>query len=265
MTVGRRPEFREWLDRQTDPEWGLMPLTHVCKALVGQDIAREGRIEPSDCDVFQRALAYFFYGRPAYRTRGDGPIKNLAACPMCFIFDPRMLDRAQEIHPFDTGAFNARLYSHVMMEEMKIADFSLERESRRPNKLIRAVYGTREAYFEGGKLKGAELEATIPAAEFLTRSYIDLLRSTGRNEPDDRVGSIEVVFGDPVPLKGNLIAIATPDLLWNDKDQVNWLASLAEAGVDILPFRYAHRREPEHHHAMIEVEVRNYFQARGDL
>jgi hypothetical protein len=242
-----------------------MPLTHVCKGLIAGDIIRDGRIEPAECSVFGRSLAYFFYGRPAFRVKGDGPIRNYAACPFCFIFDPRMIDRAHAIHAFDTGAFGARLYSHVIMDEMQIEDFSLERKADRPNRLIKAVFGNRKAYFDGDTMNIPDPASIAPAGEFLVRTYIDLVKSVGRNEPDDRVGSIEVTFGDPVPLNGNLLAVVVPDILWNDKDKANWLAALSGAGVKILPFHFLQGREPEHHHATMEVEIRNYFTSREDL
>lgn len=265
MGDNSRPEFREWVDRQPAPGWGLMPLTHISKSLIAKDIAREGRIAPAHCPVFERALAYFFYGRPAYRTKGDGPVRNLAACPMCLIFDPSIIEAADCIHPFDTGAFNSRLYKHVMLDEMNIADFSLGTDASRPNKLISAVYGDRAAYFDGDTRNLASVSERIPNSEFLARSYIDLLTSPGRNEPDDRVGTIEITFGQDVQLEGTLIAIVVPDLIWNDRERADWLAAFSQAGVEILPFRYLHAREPEHHHAMIEIEVRNFFAARGEL
>jgi hypothetical protein len=265
MTDTGRPEFRAWIDNQPDSAWTLMPLTHVCKALIGGDIARAGRIEPKDCPVFKRALAYFFYGRPAYRVTGDGAIKIPAACPMCLIFDPDLIHRAQSIHPFDTGAFHARMYSHVMLDEMKIEDFGLGRETDRPNQLISALFGTREAYYDSDPSKIPPGDQVAAPDEFLVHAYLELLRSTGRNEPDDRLGTIEVVFGDPVPLAGNLLAAVVPDILWNDKNKAPWLLDLSATGVDILPFRYAHARHPEYHHAMIETEVREYLESRGDL
>lgn len=263
MAAPSRPEFREWVDKQPDPAWTLMPLTHICKALVGNDIARIGRIEPTDCEILGSSVAYFFYGRPAYRTSGDGPIKNPAACPMCFVFDPRLIEEATEIHPFDTGAYTARLYSHIFMDEMKREDFSLESQSRRPNRLINTVYGTREAYFDGNR---AKISTTAAApADFLAYTYIELLRSTSRNEPDDRVGTIEIVCGESVPLAGNLLATVVPDIIWNDQDKSEWLSKLQALNVTILPFRYLHGRDPEHHHAMIEIEIRNFYESRGDI
>jgi hypothetical protein len=236
-----------------------MPLTHVAKGLLARDIIRDRRIEPSECEVFDRALAYFFYGRPAYRVSGDGAIRDAATCPFCFIFDPSIIDRAQAIHAFDTGAFDRRMYNHVLMEEMQVGDFSLERDTRRPNRLIRCVFGDRETYFEGDTSKIPTPDEITEQGDFLARAYIKLLRSEGRNEVDDRICTIEVTFGDPVLLDGALLAVVVPDILWNDKQKTVWLADLDASGVEVLPFRFSVGREPAYHQALIEQEVRAYY------
>ena len=68
---GGRSSFRDWVDKQPDPKWGLMPLTHITKGIGAEDIIKAGEIKPVDCAVFNQPLAYFFYGRPAYRISED--------------------------------------------------------------------------------------------------------------------------------------------------------------------------------------------------
>lgn len=69
--TGGRTDFREWVDKQPNPNWPRMPLTHIAKALVAADIAKSGQIALTNCDIFRKPLAYFFYGRPAYRVRTE--------------------------------------------------------------------------------------------------------------------------------------------------------------------------------------------------
>src|SRR5687768_13496837 len=146
---GGRPGFREWIDKQPDPKWGLMPLTHVTKGLIAEDIIRSGNVDVSICTVFNEPLAYFFYGRPSYRVKGDGPIKLEGACPFCFIFDGALIRDARAINALDSGAFSNRLFKHYMMEEMNIEDFGLENDVTRPNRVIGAVFSSLKKYFEG--------------------------------------------------------------------------------------------------------------------
>jgi hypothetical protein len=101
--VGGRPDFREWVDQQPNPNWPLMPLTHITKGVGAADIIKAGAVNPEHCSVFGEPLAYFFYGRPAYRVSGDGAVKIEAACPFCFVFNAAMIDQAKAIFAFDTG------------------------------------------------------------------------------------------------------------------------------------------------------------------
>jgi hypothetical protein len=116
----------EWVSQQSKPNWKPLPLTHITKGVAAEDIMRRGRVEPTDCPVFGQPLAYFFYGRPAYRIAGERVIKAEALCPFCFIFNPSLIDRAKAMHAFDTGAFSKRMYSSIFSDEMELNDFRLE-------------------------------------------------------------------------------------------------------------------------------------------
>jgi hypothetical protein len=258
LTGKSRPEFRLWVDRQPDPGWPLMPLTHLTKGLLAQDIIRDGLIAPDDCKDLGGVFSYFFYGRPAYRVHGDGAVKQTAASPFAFIFDPKLIERARHIHALDTGAFQARLYTHVMMEEMEVGDFSLEQDRTRPNKLIAAVHGSRRAYFNSDRITVAPAEDIATPDEFLVHAYVNLLHSPGRNEPDDRIGTIEIAIDEPVVLNGLLRAVVSPDNLWNEKFKASFLTKLSSRGVDVLPYYFVHGRAPDYYYAMIETEVRGF-------
>ncbi len=254
-----RPEFRKWIDSKPDPGWALLPLTHMTKGLGAQDIIRDGRIRAAECNVLQAPSAYFFYGRPAYRVSGDGAIKIEAACPVCFVFQNALIETADAIYAFDTGAFAKRLYSRIVMEEMTIHDFSLGRDLRRPNRLIAHVFRSHEAYFNGDTTKILPPEEGAEAWEFHARAYLDLLASPGRNEPDDRVCSIEVVFGADVPIVPNLKALVVPHTLWDTNKKAPWLRDLEAHDVDVLPYVFLPGRHPEHYQTQVETVVRDLY------
>ncbi|BCG84799.1 hypothetical protein MesoLj113c_09090 [Mesorhizobium sp. 113-3-9] len=262
--TGGRPAFRKWVDGHAAPKWGLMPLTHVTKGIVAEDIIESGTVAASDCDVFKEPLAYLFYGRPAYRVAGDGVIKVEAACPFCFVFDAALISKAKAIFPFDTGAFSKRLYSRILIEEMAIEDFSLETDTSRPDRIIAAVFESRRGYFEGDTSKINASKAAEPW-DFHARAYLDLLASPGRNEPDDRVCSIEVIFGESIPLRGNLLAAVVPHTLWNDDKRAPWLEKLVQSGVGISPYIFVPGRHPDYYQAQLEVAVRELYVSWGAL
>ena len=95
--------------------------------------------------------------------------------------------------------------------------------------------------------------------EFLARTYLHLLASPGRNEPDDRICSIEVVFGSDVPLAGNLKAVVVPHTLWDNSVKAPWLDTLHKGGVEIEPYLFVPNRHPEHYHAQLEAAVRKLY------
>ena len=260
-----RPAFREWVDNHKDPQWTLMPLTHITKGIGAEDICRAGGVKASHCDVFNHQIAYFFYGRPAYRVHGDGAVKLEAACPYCFIFTGNLIEKSDAIYAFDTGAFKSRLYSHILLEEMNVEDFGLEKEVFRPNRLVSAVFENREDYFFGDTTKIKSPEQLSSAYEFHARSYLHLITSTGRNEPDDRICSIEVQFQQDVPLDGNLLAVVVPHTVWEDGKHAPWLEKLSQMNILITPYLFTPGRHPDYYYAMIETVVKDIYKGWGAL
>lgn len=260
-----RSDFRDWVDKQPNPNWPPLPLTHITKALVAADIAKSGFVDLVDCKVFGKALAYFFYGRPAYRVSGDGTIKIEAACPCCFIFNAKLIERAEAIFAFDTGAFEKRMYKHMLTEEMKVGDFNLGTDLTRPNRLILRTFGSRLAYFQGDISVIPDPATITKAYEFHARAYLNLLTSPGRNEPDDRICSIEVVLAEKVPLKDGLLAIIVPHTLWDGTDNAPWLSELQKAGATIQPYNFVPGRHAEYYQAQLEAAAKDLYDKWGSL
>ncbi|MCP4098058.1 MAG: hypothetical protein GY748_17645 [Planctomycetaceae bacterium] len=148
LGTGRR-RFKEWVKKRSDPKRPLMPLTHIASGVVAEDIINNEQILPKYCKNFGQDLAYFFYGRPAYRISADDVVKLEAACPFCFLFEPHLINDATSIHAFDTGAFVDRLYRHVIIDEMKVEDYCLDTDSTLPNKLISAAFLSPKSYIDG--------------------------------------------------------------------------------------------------------------------
>lgn len=262
---GGRPEFRSWVDKKPDPGWDPMPLTHIAKGLVAEDIIRDKCIKPSEDKVFDKPLSYFFYGRPAYRISGDGSIRIEAACPFCFIFEPNLIKSATALHAFDTGAFAKRMYKSKIMDEMAIEDFSLEKSHERANKIINCLFLDKNAYFDGDITKIGDLDLYADAWDFLARGYLELIRSRGRNEPDDRICSIEAVFAEDVRIEGSLRSVVVPHTLWSDDKKAPWLESLSTNGVLIAPYVFIPGRHPEYYLSQLEQAVKGIYKQWGAL
>jgi hypothetical protein len=214
--------------------------------------------------ALRSTFGLFFYGRPAYRIATQGVVKSEALCPFCFIFRPELIDSAKAIHAFDSGAHQTRMYSQVVAEEMDVNDFRLE-PAPATNQLISGVFGSQRAYFEGDTRAVAAKAPKVQPHQFHARAYLDLILSPGRNEPDDRVCTIEVVMGNPVPLAGSLLAIVLPHTLWSTGPKAPWLEKLHKASVSIIPYEFVPGRPPEHYHTLLEQAVRQYYEGQGRL
>src|SRR5437870_4638376 len=104
-------------------------------------------------------------------------------------------------------------------------------------------------YLDGDITKIVAPDQGAEAWDFHARAYLHLLASPGRNKPDDRICSIEVVFGEAVPLIGNLKAVVVPHTLWDKAKRAPWLDKLRDSGVEIVPYIFVPGRHPEHYHA----------------
>ncbi|MEZ6023025.1 MAG: hypothetical protein R3C16_06360 [Hyphomonadaceae bacterium] len=242
-----------------------MPLTHITSAIRAEDIIRAGSISTRMCGIAGGPRAYFFYGRPAYRTEDSAVLKLEGACPFCFIFRESLIARADNIHAFDTGAHANRLYSHILTQDMAVEDFSLGTQMERPNKLIAKVFASMSAYFDGDRTRVISASDGAEAWEFHARAYIELISSAGRNEPDDRVCSIEIAIAEAVPLNGNLLAVVVPHTLWSGNKRAPWLEALETAGASILPSPFHGGRAPESYHCQGEGVVRDYYRTALEL
>jgi hypothetical protein len=260
-----RPGFTEWVDRQDDPEWPALPLTHITKGILAEDILRSGEIAPSVGPGDDAPRAYFFYGRAAYRCSGEKVVKLEAACPYCFIFAPETLARACSATAFDTGAFRNRMYSHVLTDEMNEADFRISPTPQNLNRLIRAAFTSIPNYIEGSRDSVTRPSTGASAWEMAPRAFLELLSSPGRNEPDDRICSIEVMMSEPVPLDGHLIAVIAPHTHWSDEGQSPWLVTLRNSGVLVAPYVFVPGRSPDYYHALVEASVADVYRQLGFL
>lgn len=261
-----RPEFAQWVDRHEQPEgWALLPLTHITRGLTADDVLRSGTVQPNHCDVLNESYAFFFYGRPAYRVGNSEVVKLEVACPYCFLFHPRLLKRANKFYAFDTGAFGNRLFDHVVDEDFEVQDFALSNQPDRLNKLITAAFGERSDYLRGDRTKVRLPEDAAMSHEHAARTYLELLRSPGRNEPDDRVCSLEIVFADPVSLEGDLLAIIAPHTICESAASNPLMQDILTAGVELVPYDFIPNRHPEHYHTLLEIQVIEYYRRKGFL
>jgi len=253
--------FVDYIKSESSPQWSDLPLTHIAKAIDARDIISDGKIVPVECPVQGQKLVYTFYGRASYRVTGDGAIKSAALCPVCFVLNPDLMDRSKQVYPFDTGAYDARLFKHHVGNELHYEDFDISGERDNALKLIGVFYNSLQEYMdvEVSQVKVAGLQT---AGEFELEVYSELIISKGRNEPDDRVSTIEVSFGDPLILKECLLAVIIPDVLL--RSSAEWITKL-KSFAKILPYKYRAGKGPEYHNAQIDFALGDFYKELGNI
>jgi hypothetical protein len=152
----------------------------------------------------------------------------------------------------------------LAIDDMSPIDFSLPVDRERPNKIVAAVFSSLGKYLDGDS-SALVPELAAEPWEFHARAFLHLLASPGRNEPDDRISAIEVVFDSPVPLRGNLKALILPHTLWDSKANAPWLRALHESGVQISPYLFVPGRHPDYYQALVDAAVRDLYRGWGIL
>ena len=258
--------FVRWVKSKPKTNMGFLPLTHVTKAIrLEKILSGEITLETKNCPVFEEDLLYTFYGRVGYRVTGDGVIKNEALSPVCFVMNGELIKHAYDVFPFDTGAYEKRMYKHHFGDDLDKEDYSIKGDVELPNQLIQCLYGTLSKYFDGDARVVPARQDVAKTSEMSAGLYIDLVKSEGRNEPDDRVGSIEVLLSKNVELKNSLKCIILPDAFKKTDDDGDWLRTLRDLGCEIRYYAFVPGKGPEHYHAHLESELRKYFTDHGHI
>lgn len=263
MTKSNR--FTDWIDRHTPQSDRLLPLTHIAGAVSAQRIADSGKIQlPDKIEGNEdRPLVYLFYGRPAYRLKNSTSVQLESSCPCCFVFHPDLLKRCHDIHAFDTGAFYNRLYSHVLDDDFRVEDFSLLADPKRINRLISATFIDEAGYIDADRSQLRSIDEATATWELEGRAFLTLLSSPGRNEPDDRVATIEVNFQDPVLLDDKLLGVVVPHSLWSGNSRAPILEELKRNGVEIGTYKFIPGRHPEFLQSQLEIATKELFKTLG--
>jgi len=91
----------------------ILPLLHTTDVYRFTNVLEDGQLEPRACPVFKgEPLLYFFYGRPSYRANPKEEATGLDHyLPVCLLFRAQNVTPIKRIFPFDSGGFDAQLYS----------------------------------------------------------------------------------------------------------------------------------------------------------
>ncbi len=259
---GNRPSpFDDFLSRNTISSIsGGLPLVHSTKSLNLRELVKASGLEPTECDVFNEQLLYFFLGRPAYRWGRPESQPHHWELPTCFIFDQLPGFPIERVYPFDSGGHANGLYPSYV-QNIPRENFET-RNPDAPNRIVSALFGSFQRYVAGQPKSEEDLikefDLSVFDAEMLA---VRALAGDGTPEAfDDRRFSIEIQTRDPIDFSINPpSAIILP---------VNYLdnADLRDAILrwNSEPITYdLYSLNLSHYHGIIFYKFMDYCKSRG--
>jgi hypothetical protein len=232
-------------------------VTHITDAYRFREILESGQLQPSYCPVFEEALLYLFYGRPAYRVNLQAQSSGIEAyVPVCFVMKPQILVKPRRLFPFDTGAFP--IMEAAFHHRMIRGDFSLGTNPELVDKLVALFFGNLSNYYDNKPIDGV----AIPPFEFEAHSYYRLINDQLKAKYDERISAIEIQLSYPVPLEPNTIAVIMPS---NLADQPSVVTRIDAAGAVAIPYDYRPRLRPEQYTSELYSIVKGLYRREGYL
>jgi hypothetical protein len=255
----------DFLLRPNVPAKGILPLVHTTRALHLRTICPSNKIIPARCDVFTgENLTYFFMGRPAYKYYSGGGEAEYWQLPCCFVFEFSSVQKIERIFPFDSGAFNGRLYP-TYINEMELNNFEASAASDAASKIVGAFFGTTSRYFRllNRDQEEFEKEFQLGAFDAEIKALHRLSRERSGESFDDRRFSIELQSSGVLDLTVTKpLAVIVPMTYLDDGNFRNQVESVWAC----TPLRYpTYAFSSHHHYYAIYERVEAFFRQKGFL
>lgn len=126
-----------------------LPIAHSTVATNFGNIAGSNRLIPSQCNFFNKAILYFYYGVPFYDNR-QALSQNPLDAPIAIIFTPDALLEVDRLVPFDSGAAISGWFRTITSNLGEIDNYCLDNEGiATAPKLVHHLFGSNDAYLQG--------------------------------------------------------------------------------------------------------------------
>lgn len=264
MTQSTSP-LAEFLMKNSVFDGGDLPLIHSTKAFHLRSLQQTNTLFASDCDVFVgEKLNYFFVGRPAYKTDTEEAESAYWEYPCCFIFEFAAIGDVRRIFPFDSGAFDRKLYPSYM-SMMKPEAFEVGAVAQAPGRIIGAFFGSPGRYFEMKPVgeDAFNAEHLLKPMDMEVRALHRLSLERSSTKFDDRRLTIEVQSSSDLDLTVTRpLAVIAPSEFYEDEAfrahvETVWKAAPISYPISALNVGAAY--------GQIYDKVREFYKARGLL
>lgn len=236
----------------------LLPFTHVCDAFTFRNIFHDHAIKPRHCEVFDKELVYFFYGKPAFKVSNDTNSSQMMALnPVCFVIDAEKVTGICAIYPFDSGAFKNGLFTNYVHKKSKIDDFAIKPNLDSLKKFIGYFYHSNTSYYDGVvKLTNSEVPSMSYEIEFIHSIF-----SAQRPEKfDERCQVVEVQSSNEIRLENQYVkAIVVPGTLMDNPRLASFILS---NDIDYITYDVG-RATPQQLSGVISEKVKTFYETKG--
>jgi len=265
-TAPRHVHLLERVNATTEGE--KLPLLHITATGIARSILLTGRMEARPCKFFKQKLLYFFFGRPAYRMRGeDEKSDQITRSPFVFLLDADHVI-PKYVFPFDSGAALAGKYSGED-PTLALSDYELEASIEGARKHLNWAFDGIDDYLSG-RLKQDILE-DVEDYESSTRGYVTIAQQATKtiNSPDlydDRAAAIEISSEKNVDLKAAVnLAIVPKQYLEGSsgKENTEILDALKLNEIDTMEYDWQAYRDPTDIREEINILVRKHYKNLG--
>ncbi|WP_186183266.1 hypothetical protein [Burkholderia gladioli] len=250
--------LQNWLN-QHEPTSSLLYWCHTTNMTGLRQILRDGALGPQKCNVFEMDLSYFFYGRPAYRLKGDPSLLDNHAWPIIFVLKNTIEDFAWSAFPFDSGAFQNGLYQQWLDPTWDINAFRIDIPNTTHARHIAAFYDSNEDYLDG---KGKQLHPSNFGFNLEAAAISQMIRECRGGDADDRRFTIEMIADNPIPLNSQYVAMVIVPREVADSQE---LRPLSSCGIHVYPYRVITHLTASQHHAHLENTIFEHQKEEGLL
>ncbi len=234
----------------------LLPLMHSCECFDARNILTTQELEARFCNVFNKNLLYFYYGKPSYPVgeKVEAYRTDFEYLPVCFIVDLRKIS-IYKVYPFDSGAFFANVYHDFIHRHMTIDNFELPCDEEGIKTYLSFMFGNNENYFDGiAKKRDLIGEPHLDA-------LIRMMTASGTMEFDERARTVEVISRDNVQLKNALKCVILPMNLLQDKNIASFLMN---NNIDVIPYKVRQLVHPTRYYGQIFERALNYIETQKE-
>ena len=179
-----------------------LKLMHTANGEDFVDILLDKQIKVSKCGVFVgEDLAYFFLGRPAYKTKvvHDPSYYQL---PAVFIFDNLDDYTPTRIFPFDSGAFQDGRFKEII-GKVDISSFNCGDVPNIIPTLIKTFFSDRDRYVRAQPVSVEDIARLVGTdlRHFQPLALAKLYNHNPNYELDDRLRLVEYQYSEDIKLR----------------------------------------------------------------